>query len=102
MATPFQTYTVHYQSGSSSEAFIQIFNAGVFIGQITFHKDGAAVPGNVLTASGIHFLNYSLSRFRDVLQILQYEKPLSIFIDRATGSGKLLTTFEPAGEQEGV
>lgn len=102
MATPFQTYTVHYQSGASSEAFIQLFNAGVFMGQLTFHKEGAPVPGNVLTASGIHFLHYSLSRFRDVLQILQYEKPLSVVIDRATGSAKLTTSFEPVGEQEGV
>ena len=101
-ATPFQTYTVHYQSGASSEAFIQLFNAGSFMGQITFHKEGTPVPGNVLTAGGTYFLNYSITRFSDVLQILQYEKPLSVFIDRATGSGKLLTSFETVGEQEGV
>jgi hypothetical protein len=102
MATPFQTYTVHYQSSAGSEAFIQLFNSGTFVGQITFHKDGTPVPGNVQTASGIHFLNYSLSRFADVLQILQYEGPLTVIIDRATGSGKLVTSFEPVGEQEGV
>jgi hypothetical protein len=103
MATPFQTYTVHYQSGASNEAFIQLFNANVFMGQITFHKEGAPVPGNVLTAGGIHFLHYSITRFQDVLHILQYEKPLAIFVDSGTGAGKIATTtLEPVGEQEGV
>ena len=100
MATPFQTYTIHYQSGTAIEAFIQIFNAGSFIGNINFHKDAAPLPANTLV-SGTHTINYHLSRFRDVLQILQYEKPLQVNV--ANGVGNLLATgFEPVGEQEGV
>jgi hypothetical protein len=102
MASPFETYTVHYQSGSNTEAFIQLFHSGSFIGQITFFRDGTPSPGNVFTAAGLHFLSYPLSRFSDVLRILQYEKPLSIIIDRASGVGKIVTSFEPVGEQEGV
>ena len=101
MATPFQTYTIHYQSGHPSiEAFIQIFNAGSFIGQLNFHKDSATLPANTLSG-GVHAINYHLSRFRDVLQILQYEKPLQVNV--ASGIGDLMATgFEPVGEQEGV
>ena len=100
MATPFQTYTIHYQSGTAIEAFIQIFNAGSFIGNINFHKDDATLPANTLIG-GVHTINYHLSRFRDVLQILQYEKPLQVNV--ASGIGNLLATgFEPVGEQEGV
>lgn len=100
MATPFQTYTLHYQSGASIEALIQIFNAGTIVGNIKFHKDGSALPPNTL-AGGIHTLNYHLSRFRDVLQILQYEKPLQVNV--TGGVADLMATgFEPVGEQEGV
>ena len=100
MATPFQTYTIHYQSGTSIEAFVQIFNAGSFIGNINFLKDDAALPANTLTG-GIHTINYHLSRFPDVLQILQYEKPLQVHV--ANGVDNLMATgFEPVGEQEGV
>ena len=100
MASPFQTYTLHYQSGGTSEAMIQLFNAGVFIGNLSFHQDGTALPPNVLQANGIHDVHYHLSRFRDVLQILQYEKPLHIRI--VNGVAALMATgFEPVGEQEG-
>ena len=101
MATPFQNYTVHYQSGGTTEALIQLFNAGAFIGNITFHKDGTALPANVLQANGIHSVHYHISRFRDVLQILQYEKPLQIRI--SAGVATLMATgMEPTGEQEGL
>lgn len=100
MATPFQTYTLHYQSGGSIEALIQIFNAGTICGNIKFHKDGSALPANTLSG-GIHTLNYHISRFRDVLQILQYEKPLQVNV--TAGVADLMATgFEPVSEQEGV
>jgi hypothetical protein len=101
MPTPFQNYTLHSQSGGSTEALIQLFNAGRHIANINFHADGTALPANVLQANGIHVVHYHLSRFRDVLQILQYEKPLQIHITPA-GVGTLMATgFEPVGEQEG-
>lgn len=101
MATPFQLYTVHYHSGGSLEAQIQLFNAGSFMGNLNFHKDGTVLPVNRV-AGGIHTINYHISRFRDVLQILQYEKPLKVNIT-AAGDGEIMATgFEPVGEQEGV
>jgi hypothetical protein len=101
MATPFQTYTIHYQSGPGIQAFVQIFNTGAFIGRLNFHSDGTTLPPNSLTGS-IFSINYHLSRFRDVLHILQYEKPLQVHIG-SDGTGILMaTSFEPVGEQEGV
>ena len=100
MASPFQTYTLHYLSGGSSEALINLFNDRVLVGVLTFHKDGTELPPNVLLESGVHGVHYHISRFRDVLQILQYEKPLHIRI--SDGVANLMAAgFEPVGEQEG-
>jgi hypothetical protein len=100
MASPFQTYTLHYHSGGVLEAQVQLFNGGIFIGNLNFLKEGTVLPANTLIGS-IHTVNYHISRFRDVLQILQYEKPLQVHIS-AGGDGKIMATgFEPVGEQEG-
>ena len=100
MATAFQTYRLHYQSGGSSEALINLFNAGELVGVLTFHKEGTTLPPNVLQEGGAHDMHYHISRFRDVLQILQFEKPLHIRI--TDGVADLMATgFEPVGEQEG-
>ena len=100
MATPFQTYTLHYQSGGSTEALINLFNDRVLVGVLTFHKDGTELPPNVLQEGGVHDVHYHISRFRDVLQILQYEKPLHIRIADGVAN-RMAAGFEPVGEQEG-
>ncbi len=100
MATPFQTYTIHYQSAPLIQAYVQIFNAGSWIGNLNFYTDGAALPANTLVGTTYN-INYHLSRFRDVLQILEYEKPLSVYLG-TDGTGMIMTSFEPVGEQEGV
>jgi hypothetical protein len=101
MPTPFQNYTLHYGSGGTTEALIQLFDAGHHMGNLTFHRDGTTLPANVLREDGLHEIHYHLSRFRDVLQILQFEKPLQVHINR-TGVGSLMATgLEPVGEQEG-
>jgi hypothetical protein len=100
MAVPFQTYNLQYQSGGGSEASIQLFNSRVFVASVTFHKDGTTLPPNVLLESGVHDVHFHISRFRDVLHLLQYEKPLHIRIK--DGVADLMATgFEPVGEQEG-
>jgi hypothetical protein len=100
MATPFQHYTIHYMTGDSLEAQVQLFSNGIFIGNLNFHAPGTTLPANTQTA-GIFSLNYRIDRFSDVLQILQYEKPLQVHL-RAGSVGDLMATgFEPVGEQEG-
>ena len=100
MAIPFQKYTLHYQSGGDSEAVIDLFNGDVLIGILTFHKDGTALPANVLQEGGVHAAHYHISRFRDVLQILQFEKPLHVRVTAGVAD-LMATAFEPVGEQEG-
>jgi len=100
MATSFQKYTLHYLSGGSSEAVIDLFNDGVLVGVLTFHKDDTALPGNVLQEGGVHEVHYHIRRFRDVLQILQYEKPLHLRISEGVAN-LMAVGFEPVGEQEG-
>ena len=100
MATPFQTYTLHYHSGGSSEAVIDLFDGRALVGVLTFHKEGTELPANVLQEGGLHAAHYHISRFRDVLQILHYEKPLHIRVK--DGVANLMAAgFEPVGEQEG-
>ena len=100
MATPFQTYTLNYQSGGSSEALINLFNGRELVGVLTFHREGTNLPENACDESGLHAAHYHISRFRDVLQILQYEKPLHIRVK--DGVANLMAAgFEPVGEQEG-
>ena len=100
MAIPFQSYTLHYQSGGSSEALINLFDDRVLVAVLTFHQNDADLPPNVLQEGGVHDVHYHISRFRDVLQILQFEKPLHIRIKN--GMADLMTSgFEPVGEQEG-
>jgi hypothetical protein len=70
------------------------------VGVLTFHKDGIALPANVLHEGGLHEVHYHISRFRDVLQILQYEKPLHLRISEGVAN-LMAAGFEPVGEQEG-
>ena len=100
MASSFHKYTLHYQSGGETEAVIDLFDGDSLVGILTFHKDGAALPPNVLQEGGVHAAHYHISRFRDVLQILHFEKPLHIRISGGVAD-VMSTGFEPVGEQEG-
>jgi hypothetical protein len=100
MATPFESYNLHYLSGGTAEALINLFHNRVLVGVLTFHKDGTELPPNVSHEDGAHAVHYHISRFRDVLHILQFEKPLHLRVN--DGVANLMAAgFEPVGEQEG-
>jgi len=101
----FDTYQLSYVSDSGVSTYvnaceINCFNAGTFVGRICFFKEGRVIPANTLNA-GAPYVFYPLSQFKDIVDILRYEKPLGIYVDPDSHLGAIGTGQEPVGEQEG-
>jgi hypothetical protein len=49
-------------------------------------------------------IHYPIAYFNDIISLLRYEKPISLFLNDADLIGGLTSagTGEPVGEQEGV
>lgn len=102
----FDSYQAFYYSGPTQlQAVIQVYASGVFNGRLGFYPDaGPVVPNGEIQPTGVKVpaINYPLSRFSNVMDMLRYEKPLYIFLDTTNGIGFLGTSqLEPVGEQEG-
>lgn len=102
----FDAYQAFYYSGSTQlQAVIQVYASGVFNGRIGFYPDaGPVVPNGEITPTGIKVpaINFALSRFPAIMDMLRWEKPLYIFLDTSNGIGFVGTAqLEPVGEQEG-
>ncbi len=101
----FESYTLSYRSGHPQmEARIYCFQGTTRVGTIDFIKEGTRIPSNSYDPSvggwGI-FIYFALTRFKDVLTILQYEKPLMLYFTPDTLDAGIITTeYEPVGEQE--
>jgi hypothetical protein len=107
MTNGFDSYQVFYYTGPTGlQAVIQVYASGVLNGRIGFYPDGGpVVPNGTIAPLGtpIPAINYELKRFKDVMGLLRYEKPLYIWFDTVTGIGFVGTVQqEPVGEQEGV
>lgn len=103
----FDTYQTFYYSGPTQfSAVIQVYALGVFNGRIGFYPDaGPVVPNGTIAPMGttVPAINYPVSRFKDVMDMLRFEKPLYIWFDSGTGVGFVGTSqMEAVGEQEGV
>lgn len=74
------------------------------IGYIRFY-DRDLVPPNAYTGSSPNYhliLNFHISRFKDIVTVLQYEKTLALTMDPNTLVGSVSAiSYEPVGEQEG-
>lgn len=101
----FDAYQAFYYSGPTPlQAVIQVYAAGVFNGRIGFYPTGAPVPNGEIMPTGVKVpaINFELTRFKDVMDMLRFEKPLYIYLDTGTGVGFVGTSqLEPVGEQEG-
>jgi hypothetical protein len=59
-------------------------------------------PADAVSPEGILQIHYSVERFRDVLMLIQYEKPLQLLFHPETKQGSVASCLlEPVGEQEG-
>lgn len=102
----FDSYQAFYYSGPTQfQAVIQVYASGVFNGRIGFYPDGGPViPNGEIQPTGVKTpaINYPISRFEALMDMLRFEKPLYIFLDTGSGVGFLGTAQpEPVGEQEG-
>jgi hypothetical protein len=68
------------------------------VGQILFYLE--EIPPNETAGNDFLKLHFSASRFNDIINILRYEKPLSLIMNTDTLYGALQTSSEETGEQE--
>jgi hypothetical protein len=86
-------------SGNVNACEINCFKSNAFVARICFIKEGKTIPANT-TYSGAPYIYYPLSQFGDVIGILRYEKPLSLYVDTVSHVAAVTTGQEPIGEQE--
>jgi hypothetical protein len=55
---------------------------------------------NNLAQGNIPILNFHLSLFNDIMNIVRYEKPLYIILSTEDWNGSISTNLEPVGEEE--
>ncbi len=98
----FDGYTVLCVPGPKSihrEFSILCYRGFSQVAELKF-KDGADVGPNQYS-NGIIYLYYDIKCFKDVLKLLQYEKPLYVHYDNSNDLGFIVTgSYEPVGEQE--
>jgi len=95
----FDSYKLWYYSNDDLFALIHCYKGTVFMGRISFFKEGHTIPPNANLVNGpsIHF---SASRFNDVMTILHQERPLYLFLNPDTLTGMVANThFEWTGEE---
>jgi len=97
----FDNYKVFYYSQYNDlKCYVYLYQGTSYQGRLAFHEDGSAIPDNA-AYSGNPTLNYPVSEFANVMEILREEKPLNITLNEANGIGTLATSqYEPVGEEE--
>ena len=96
----FDSYRLWYYSSGDLFALIHCYKGTVFMGRISFFKEGNPVPPNADLPNGpsIHF---SAGRFNDIMTILRQERPLYLFLNPDTLAGTVANThFEWTREEE--
>jgi hypothetical protein len=92
------TYIIKYRSSENGNAVspeIFLLNDKQYVGKITFKKGTKTeINRNRLR------VNYPLSSFNSVVDILRNEKPLFLTVFSDLNGGELSTTHEPVGEGE--
>ncbi len=102
----FDSYQVYYYGGTSPSpaAVVLVYHTGALAGQMSFYASGP-IPANTTVAPmgvAVPALNFALSSFDDIFEVLRYTKPLYLSLDTTTGNGYLTTgSLVPTGEEEG-
>lgn len=96
-------YVIFYFACGDEVDHISCFSGGSFAGFISFYPKGQ-IPASSM--AGNHFwLNYEIDKCRDIIELLRYEKPISVGLfwnaSNVITKGFLTTSQEPIGEQEG-
>jgi hypothetical protein len=92
------TYVINYSSSANGAAVdpeIFLSKSGRYVGKITFSKKAKTEINRDRLR-----VNYPLSSFHDIIDILRNEKPLFLTIFSDLNKCELSTTHEPVGEGE--
>jgi len=85
---------------SPQDAEIDCFDSsGKRAGALYFYSGGGRLPQNQDTVNGI-YLYYRMTRFADLMSLLQNEKPLYLNLNTDNKVGYISTSNEPVGEHE--
>jgi hypothetical protein len=97
----FAEYKIIYMTGGNEVPLIDCYDGSTHVGKISFHDEGMPLPPNLVTSTGVLYLRYRLKQFKDVMDILRYEKPLFLRLTTPSLVGFIATQQgEPVGEQE--
>ena len=95
-------YLIYANSENNGDisAVIHCYESSVIKGTLYFYKVGTSIPANSKISTGALYLNYSISMFSSVVDILRNEGPLSIWYTDTNKNGGLTTDKELVGEGE--
>ncbi len=82
-----------------ARAVIQFWGDDGYLGAAIFYDDDHTLPPAIQYSSGIIGLNYHMSEFQPILDMLRNEKPVYIHYNGELNS-RLTTSGEPVGEGE--
>jgi hypothetical protein len=109
-AFTFDSYQIFYFAHYQKKADITCYKGERSVGRIDFYADGEVLPTNKAGKNSV-ILNYPISEFSNIMNMLLHEKPLSIccqytgqvgFIYTGEGTPEEgpLPKREPIGEEE--
>ena len=98
----FDEYKINYYSAlrSSLVARVTLLMGGRGVGWINFVSESAPTPQNQVHVNGGLIINFSESKFSDIVDILRHEDPLFVVLNTDSGGGAIQTDREPIGEEE--
>ncbi len=89
------------QDASNLRAFIHCYYNNENVASLVFYDDDSNIPVNNQNPGQRVNLNYPISAFAELLNVMQHEKPLYFGFITTNKLGYLSTTSEPVGEEEG-
>lgn len=95
---PVDGYSVIYSSRNGMRR-IALKRGATYVASLFFYPDTVALPADALS-NGQITMNYRLSDFANVLDLLRNEKPLYVWYYGANNDNGLWTGDEPVGEAE--
>jgi hypothetical protein len=89
-STPISYYEVMYAANAFPPLIWLVNSAGTFIGQLTFHPNGAALPPDGMNGAVVS-LNYHLDDFENCAALLRNEKTIYLLYNGPGLKNGLLT-----------
>ena len=99
--TDYQAVLYGEGGGTDVAAYIHCFHDGENVATCIFHNNEGHVPPNEKESDGRVELNYPISRFDSVIDLLRNEEPVFFLFVESSRLGYIATNKEPVGEGDG-